>query len=694
MTVADQELDSDRVLARQLRRSWDPFFGRFGRLTSVQRATIPAILAGESVLVCAPTAAGKTEAACAPLVEQRVGRSEAWTVLYISPTRALVNDLHARLCGPVEQLGLRIARRTGDHRDVLNNSPHVLITTPESFDSLLCRGRREGGHVLSHVDAVVLDEIHLLHASARGEQIRWLLERLRRLRQYARAQGWTHSQSVQIVALSATVSDPEGVRSAYLPEGRLIHLAGGREIETVVPDCNSPSVETALPAYVDTLVTPEKILVFSNARRRVDDLAMRMRPALEARRYVVRAHHGSLAQGQRESTEVAAKSEQAIVLFATSTLEIGIDIGDIDLVVLDGPAPDVPALLQRIGRGNRRTQRTRVMACAGSLAEVLIQSAMLTAARDSYLGPSERGTYYAVIRQQLASYIFQAPRTSRLRGNLENLVASCAPELEPVSLIRHLISTGELQADAGGVGLGPGWTDATAKGDIHSNIEARGGNSVVDESSGDTLAVGVDYRGGPRLSIAGHLLDVKSWRDRRIEVRQAKDSGGALGDWSYTSKAWVQGAGQPQTVRRYLGLAADVWPVLPNAGGGMAVFHFGGARRKALLKLLLSRMPATSGVKVDNWILRLPGSRPTKPAWLMDVGPGIIDVLIAGHLEALENALGLPSANKHLPLEVRAAEVRSWLNVEQQLEAVQSSVWATVADPDLSEALHVLRQGL
>ncbi|WP_373059907.1 helicase-related protein, partial [Gemmatimonas sp.] len=185
------------------------------------------------------------------------------------------------------------------------------------------------------------------------------------------------------------------MRVAYLPDGELIRLTGGREIESVVPHCESPSVESALLAYVAQLDQPEKILVFSNARLRVDALALQLRPMLEKLGYVVCAHHGSLAQRQREASEVAAKTERAVVVFATSTLEIGIDIGDIDLVVLDGPAPDVPALLQRVGRGNRRTERTRVMACAGSLAEALIQSAMLSAARDSYLGPIERGSHFA-----------------------------------------------------------------------------------------------------------------------------------------------------------------------------------------------------------------------------------------------------------------------------------------------------------
>src|SRR4051794_35820726 len=91
------DLARDRAIAHSLARTWDPFFARFGRLTAPQRDAIPPILAGSDVLLCAATASGKTEAACAPLVERYIGRAAPWTILYVSPTRALVNDLYERL---------------------------------------------------------------------------------------------------------------------------------------------------------------------------------------------------------------------------------------------------------------------------------------------------------------------------------------------------------------------------------------------------------------------------------------------------------------------------------------------------------------------------------------------------------------------------------------------------------------------
>ena len=275
------DLAADEALARQLRVSWSPFFGRHGRLRPIQRNAMPAILEGADVLVIAPTASGKTEAACAPLVERNFARPH-WTILYVSPTRALVNDLFERLAGPIEQMGLTIRRRTGDHHDPLDQVPNLLLTTPESFDSLLCRGRRtDGDHVLGYVEAVVLDEVHLIYGTARGEQVRWLLRRLEKVRAQMEAAGKLRSHAVQVVALSATVPDAVDVAAAYLSPGSSSATAGGaREIEVVAPAVDRPDAEAAIPGFVLAEIDPQKLLVFSNSRKRVDYLARELAKTL------------------------------------------------------------------------------------------------------------------------------------------------------------------------------------------------------------------------------------------------------------------------------------------------------------------------------------------------------------------------------------------------------------------------------
>ena len=682
----------DRAIARSLARTWDPFFARFGRLTGPQRAAIPAIVAGADVLLCAATASGKTEAACAPLVERFIGRAAPWTILYISPTRALINDLHARLSTPLATLGLRLDRRTSDHRADAERVPQiqVLLTTPESFDSLLCRGRRRrpDGHALAGVAAVVLDEIHLLHGGPRGEQTRWLLERLRRLRRQARARGWAADDHVQIVALSATVPDATAVRDAYLPDGTVITVPGARAIETIGAPGASARVEVALPSLLAAPGAPEKVLVFANARQRVDELTARLRRDLRGLGYAVRAHHGSLDREEREATEAAARGERRIVVFATSTLEIGIDIGDIDLVVLDGPAPDVPALLQRIGRGNRRTGATRVLACADTLLDTVVHAAMIEAARDGWLGEGARGPEGAVARQQVASYIFQGRRIARPRAQLQDLLDGCASPVLARALLDTMLANDELSADASGLRLGEEWRARVPYGDIHATIEDDGGATVADEATGRPIASGVAFGGGRGLRAGGHLLEVRRWTDFRIEVRHVAEEARAEGAWRYRSRPWLHGAGQPQAVRRYLGLGPDDWPIVPTGDGAtVRVFHFGGARRRAVLELLAAQDPAAPlPGDITDWLIALPGTIAARPAWLSrpaaSLGPAI-----DARLERLERTLGRPAANRRLPREARLAEVRDWLRLDEELAALRRATWAHTSDPEAETIL-------
>lgn len=691
MTSADLEID--RRLAGELGRTWNAFFARFGRLTAAQRVAIPPVLDGRDVLVCAPTASGKTEAVCAPLLERNLGLPR-WTLLYISPTRALVNDLFERLQAPCGVLGATVLRKTGDHPSRPDVPPEVLITTPESFDSLLCRGAGGmAGHFLAWVRAVVLDEVHLLHGGPRGEQVRWLLSRLRRLRRYAVEQQWTKESSLQVCGLSATVDDPRDVANSYLRDGALVTIAGARQIEQVSVECEFPDVEHALTKLVHSGFAPDKILVFSNTRKRVDLLSHRFQPTLASFGYKVRAHHGSLDRAIREDAESVAKAASKVVLFATSTLEIGIDIGDIDLVVLDGPAPDVGSLLQRIGRGNRRTGLTRVMTCAGSLAEVMIQAAMMDDARKGHLPTKERGPNLAVSRQQLSSYIFQSPTNRRTEVALDSLLVENLPGNRSSELVSHLVSEREWMRGPDGVRLAQEWVDAAAYGEIHSNIESAAGQSVVDDESGAGIATGVRFRSGAGMLIGGQLLKVQSQSAFMVSVKATSDRGVAEGKWSYVSGAWFQGAGQPDSVRRFLGIEFGTWPVVSYLGT-VLVFHFGGARRQAVLDLCRHAASVPGVLGIDPWVIYLAPEFAMKPSAFERIVPASIDYLIPERIASLEKMLVRPRANEHLPAAWRAREVSDWLLLDAECEAIRTANWVECQSPELLGQLGIIASGL
>jgi ATP-dependent Lhr-like helicase len=330
-------------IKQALCRTWMPFFGHFHSFTPIQEMTIPHILEKKNVVVISPAASGKTEAVIAPVLELQLASgnfSDAVNklrVLYISPTRALVNDLFRRLVNAVEYLNITIGVKTGDRPQVTpKNVPNVLLTTPESFDSLLTRHSK----IFMDTQAVVLDEIHLLDNTPRGDQLRILLNRLRRI-----------NDRLQYCALSATIDDLS-IGERYFPDPVVCFLKAPREIEYQL--VSAKGFERRLMEVIRQQGF-KKILVFFNARSLAELFSQKLnRPPFQEAVYV---HHASLPKTRREEVESMMNKSDHAILCATSTLELGIDIGTVDCIVLYRPPFNISSLLQRIGRGNRRSSR-------------------------------------------------------------------------------------------------------------------------------------------------------------------------------------------------------------------------------------------------------------------------------------------------------------------------------------------------
>ncbi len=367
-----------RALRASLPRTWPVFFARHGQFTAVQERAIPPILAGRDTLVAAPTATGKTEAVVAPLLERHIlaaaGRRRGLAILYICPTRALVRDLNERLAPALAALGVALAMKTGDTPPVsTRRPPAVLITTPESLDALLTRAPR----LLAPLRAIVLDEIHLLDHTVRGDQLRCLLARIEHIRAYRRpgTAAAPNADPLQRVALSATVGDPAGVAARYLREAAIVQAAGGREI---VASQRSMADLADLAAAL-TARASLKTLVFCNTRHEVEQVATYLRHNL-AYDAPVFAHYSNLDPAVRQAVEADFAAATVAVCVASSTLELGIDIGSIDDIVLLGPPHSLASFLQRAGRGGRRANATRVLCLARTAGEALRFAALLEAA--------------------------------------------------------------------------------------------------------------------------------------------------------------------------------------------------------------------------------------------------------------------------------------------------------------------------
>jgi len=459
-------------IKKQLKRTWLPFFSRFGNFTQIQELTIPYILLRHNVVVISPAATGKTEAVIAPLIENLLdkwdyGDQSCLKILYISPTRALVNDLYRRLVDPITYVGIELGRKTGDRPQLdYKGLPTILLTTPESFDSLLTRHSK----IFINLEAVVLDEIHLLDNTPRGDQLRILLRRLRKI-----------NSKLHYCALSATIDDLNiGVR--YFAQPQVCYLPSVRAIEFILmPHTNF------IKKFFEIIRerTLEKILVFFNARSFAELFSRRFdRPPFEG---AVLVHHASLQKQRREEVERQMNSSERAILCATSTLELGIDIGDIDCIVLYRPPFNVSSLLQRIGRGNRRTNKLYAVGVYTNEWEKILFETFFDCAINGQLFDRRYQPSLSVIPQQIYSYLYQRRRIGSTLKSVHSVLVPPYEEERVNTTFKKLVDDGKIREMRRGIYF---LTSKLEKkidwGKIHSNIAeiSFGEYDVYDVASG------------------------------------------------------------------------------------------------------------------------------------------------------------------------------------------------------------------
>jgi ATP-dependent Lhr-like helicase len=335
--------------------------------TEIQRMAWPLLRGGGSALLVAPTGTGKTEAAMVPILEDLVEHpSLPISVVYVSPLRALNRDLEGRLLSMASSAGLTAKARHGDtpsseRTRQSRNPPNLLITTPETLQLLLIgKNLRKG---LANARVVVIDEVHELASSDRGAQLALSLERLERLA----------GRRVRRIGLSATVSNPEELARfiSYKDPASIVVATGEKRFLISV----TPSVEpeegaatarfrgeadrrflSAATGVLQTVHAHESTLVFTNTRPAAETLTAYLRRL--APDMSVAIHHGSLSRMVREEAEIEFRQGNTRALVATSSLELGIDIGAIDHVVQLGSPHRVARLVQRVGRAGHTREKT------------------------------------------------------------------------------------------------------------------------------------------------------------------------------------------------------------------------------------------------------------------------------------------------------------------------------------------------
>lgn len=338
--------------------------GSFGQLTQAQELTLPHILEGRSVLLSSPTGSGKTLAGFLGILEHLVRAHEAGTLgsgihaIYVSPLRALTYDIQKNLMAPLEGMGMvediRIGQRTGDtsatdRAKLKRKPPHILLTTPESLAILLPQAG--WAEALQSVRFVIVDELHSLAENKRGAHLMLSLERLQ------------HRLPCPVIriGLSATAAPLLLLAELLVGTGRECQIVEARmerrrRVEVLSPVRRNPyppagyTAQRVMQDIAQIVERNRSVIVFCNARSITESIAIRLKNALPELAPKIEAHHASLDRDVRLEVEDRLKNGDLRAVVCSTSLEMGIDIGSVDCVIMISTPKGISRALQRIGR--------------------------------------------------------------------------------------------------------------------------------------------------------------------------------------------------------------------------------------------------------------------------------------------------------------------------------------------------------
>lgn len=512
-------------------------------LRPLQRDSVAPILNGDDCLLLAPTAGGKTEAAAFPLLTKM--HQEQWrglSVLYVTPLRALLNNLEPRLDGYANWLGRRAGLwhgdvGQGDRKRLMADMPDILLTTPESLEAMLVSTKVEHRSLFSGVKAVVVDELHAFAGDDRGWHLLAVLERLQVIA----------GHRIQRIGLSATVGNPAELLS-WMQGGTAASCA------TVVNPSASSGV-TAGPSsdaevtldyvgsvsnaatVVSRLHVGEKRLVFCESRAQAELMAA----GLRERGTQTFVSHSSLSRDERRQSESAFAETRDCVVVATSTLELGIDVGDLDRVIqLDAPGT-VASFLQRLGRTGRRPGSIRNTLFLVTKEESLLQAAgLLRLWKQGFVEPVVPPPHPRhIVAQQLLALALQEGALGL--ATWQRWWPSLSMMVDGPEILEYLISEGFLAVDGAHAFVGDAaerhfgrrnFMDLTAVFTAPPELKILFGRKEIGSVSPLALTARTEPGAPLLLLLAGRawLVTNVDWRGRRVSVTES--GGGGRARWS------------------------------------------------------------------------------------------------------------------------------------------------------------------
>ncbi|QGJ70868.1 ATP-dependent RNA helicase RhlE [Planctomycetales bacterium 10988] len=424
-------------------------------LREVQSLSIEAYLTGANLVILAPTAGGKTESAFFPVISQML--DESWSgvsILYVSPIKALLNNQEQRLDKYMRLVGRRAALWHGDtsqseRKQILAEQPDCLLTTPESLEVLLVSQKVDHHQFFSNVKVVVIDELHAFAGDDRGWHLLSVFSRI----------GKIAKQDIQRIGLSATVGNPQEMLE-WLSSGseRPQEVVWPKGSDSQTPDVQLDFVGSLANAakVISLLHQGEKRLVFCDSRSRVEQLAV----SLRQHGIDTFVSHSSLGIDERRQAEEAFAQRQNCVIVATSSLELGLDVGDLDRVIqIDAPGT-VSSFLQRMGRTGRRSGTSRNCLFLATNDEGLLRAAALIELwQRGYVEPVQAPPCpYHILAQQLMALILQERGIGQSQWLpwLENVSGFSEMSKEKITeLVEFMVAKGILWSDNGILAFAP-----------------------------------------------------------------------------------------------------------------------------------------------------------------------------------------------------------------------------------------------
>jgi ATP-dependent helicase Lhr and Lhr-like helicase len=553
-----QSVPESLAWAHPLVQEW--FVGRFGSATEPQQQGWPHILAGRTTLISAPTGSGKTLAAFLACIDRLVRKAlegelqDRTEVLYISPLKALGNDIQKNLeipLGEILQMAgergvlmpeIRTAVRTGDtllpeRRAMLKRPPHILVTTPESLYILLTAERSRA--ILRDVETVIVDEIHAVADDKRGAHLTLSLERLEAL---------TRRPPVRI-GLSATQKPIEEVAHFLTgnarPDPVVVNIGHKRQLDLSVevpasalgPIATNEMWDEIYDRIAELIRQHRSTLVFVNTRRLAERVAHQLAERLGEE--AVAAHHGSLSRKLRLTAERKLKNGEVRVLVATASLELGIDIGSVDLVCHIGSTRSIAVALQRVGRsGHWRGAVPKGRLFATTRDELLECAALVQAIRH---GDLDRMMIPESPLDILAQQIVATCASADHRGTNSGPWLGVAPGVQ--SPTEGQILPYPSQDDSDARQGGPGWDEDDLFVLVRRAYPYRNLSREVFDAILTMLSEGISARRGRYGAYLHRDLVNRKLRPRRGGRLAAITSGGAIPDTAlYTVVAEPEGA--------------------------------------------------------------------------------------------------------------------------------------------------------